>query len=182
MKELSLHILDIVQNSVSAGAKTVTIEVVEDVDDNIYSITISDDGKGINKEDVEKVTDPFYTTRTTRKVGLGLPLLKQNAELAGGYFSLDTEVGKGTKVTAVFQHNHIDRPIMGDIAGVVVLNVASYQNIRWIYVHKTNISEYKFDSLEIKEVLGDLDINQTKVIKFLKEMINENLSAINYSD
>jgi len=177
-----LHILDIVQNSVVAGAKTIKVEVVENIEDNIYSITITDDGSGMSKEEVESVTDPFYTTRTTRKVGLGIPLLKQNAELTGGSLTIESEKGKGTKVCAIFKHNHIDRPIMGDIAGVMVLNMVSYKEIRWIYTHKTIYGEYKIDSQEIREVMYGVNLYQNSVIKLLKEMINENLKEINFSE
>jgi len=177
-----LHILDIVQNSVAAGAKNITVEVIDNIEKNIYSITVTDDGSGMSKDEAEKVIDPFYTTRTTRKVGLGIPLMKLNAELTGGSFAIDTEKGKGTKINALFKHNHVDRPIMGDIAGVFVLSMVSYENIRWVYNHKTAFGEYKIDSYEIAEAMKGVSLNQNKVIKFLKEMINENLKEINFSE
>lgn len=182
MKELSLHILDIVQNSVAAGAKTISVEVIDNINENLYSITITDDGSGMSKEEVEKVIDPFYTTRTTRKVGLGIPLLKQNAESTGGTFTIETQKGKGTKVCAIFKHNHVDRPVMGDIAGVIVSNMVSYDNIRWIYRHKTPYGEYAIDSEEVKEALEGVSLNQNSIIKLIVEMINENLKEINFSE
>ena len=182
MKELSLHILDIVQNSLSANSKLIEIEINENFKDNVYSITITDNGIGMNKELLVNVTDPYYTTRTTRKVGMGISLFKQNAERSGGKLTIDSELGKGTVLEAIFEHNHIDRPQLGDIAGVVVLTAISNKNIRFIYRHTTDFGKYIFDTDEIKESLGELNINQAKIMSFLKEMIIENLKEIKYSN
>lgn len=182
MKELSLHILDIVQNSLSANSKLIEIEINENFKDNVYSITITDKGIGMNKELLVNVTDPYYTTRTTRKVGMGISLFKQNAERSGGKLTIDSELGKGTVLEAIFEHNHIDRPQLGDIAGVVVLTAISNKNIRFIYRHTTDFGKYIFDTDEIKESLGELNINQAKIMSFLKEMIIENLKEIKYSN
>jgi anti-sigma regulatory factor (Ser/Thr protein kinase) len=175
MKDLSLHILDIAQNSVSAGAKNVIVEITENTIGNHFTILIQDDGKGIPADIIEKVTDPYYTSRTTRKVGLGLPLFKQNAELAGGEFKIDSEPGRGTTVKATFRHNHLDRPPLGDIAGVIVILICSNPMIDWYFKHTKDGSEYILDTREVREVLEDVPLNEPSVGRYLKEMIRENL-------
>lgn len=182
MKELSLHIMDIIQNSIVAEASYIEIELIENKAENIYSISIKDNGKGMSAEMLAKVTDPYCTSRTTRKVGLGIPLFKQNAEQAGGNLVITSEPGEGTELTAIFKHDHLDRPMMGDIAGVIILTAAANENIHFIYTHKTEIGEYVFDTEEIKEVLDGMSMNQPEVIRYLKEMIKENLIEIHYSN
>jgi len=182
MKELSLHILDILQNSIAAQANLIEIEVFENKMENVYSISIKDNGKGMSAEMLSHVTDPYCTSRTTRKVGLGIPLLKQNSERAGGSFSIFSELNKGCFLKAIFQHNNYDRPMMGDIAGVIVLTAAANENIRFIYTHTTETDTYVFDTKEVKEALDGISINQPQIIRYLKEMIIENLAEINYSN
>ncbi|MFZ4399026.1 MAG: ATP-binding protein [Bacteroidales bacterium] len=182
MKELSLHILDILQNSITAGADLIELIINENKVENLYSIIIKDNGKGMSSEMLAKVTDPFFTSRTTRKVGLGIPLLKQNAERCGGSFSINAELNKGCILKAIFQHNNIDRPILGDIAGTFVLTVASNERIRFIYSHTTEKGKYIFDTKEVKDAMDGISINQAQIIRYLIEMINENLIEINYSN
>jgi signal transduction histidine kinase len=181
MKDLSLHVLDILQNSLSAEAHGINVEIVEDQVCDKYLITISDDGKGMSTEMVNKVTDPFFTTRTTRKVGLGIPLLKEHAERTGGTFSITSMPGKGTEIAADFILSHVDRQPLGDIAGAIVLTAAANPQVRIRYSHSTGFGTYLFDSFEVSEILGDTPINNARVIKFLVEMINENLEQIKYS-
>lgn len=156
----------------------VEITIAEDLLLNIFSITIKDNGSGMSSEVLEHVTDPFYTSRTTRRVGLGLSLLKQNTERCNGSFSIESELHVGTVVTATFQHSHIDRPEMGDIAGVVMILVTSNPEMDFIYCHKYNQSTYTFNTHEVKEALNGVPINDLSVSRFLKEMIQENLEAI----
>jgi hypothetical protein len=181
MKELSLHILDILQNSIEAKANLIEIYIIESLKEDIYQICVKDNGVGMSKEMLSKVTDPYCTSRTTRKVGLGIPLFKQIAELAEGSFNIESEPNKGTTLVAKFRHSNIDRPILGDIAGVIVFTAASNENIRFIYKHNTDAGEYIFDTKEIKEAIDGVSLNQPKIIRFLKEMINENLLTIKYS-
>ena len=138
MKTISDHILDILQNSVRAGATLIEIMVREEKSNDLYAVRIKDDGHGMTREKIQQATQPFFTTRTTRKVGLGLPLLKQNAEMSGGNLTIDSEPGKGTSVTAVFGYNHVDRPPMGDITGVLVLTIIGHDGIRFRYSHTTD--------------------------------------------
>ncbi len=181
MKDLSLHILDIMQNSLAAGAKLIDVEIAENKTENIYTICINDNGKGMSAHMLSKVTDPFFTTRTTRKVGLGIPLLKENAERTGGKFEISSLQGEGTVIKATFVMNHFDRQPLGDIAGVIVLTAASNPAVRIKYVHSTCSGSYTFDTSEIMGVLGNTPVNNAEIISFLKEMINDNLENINYT-
>jgi len=178
MKDISLHILDLAQNCLTAGATIVTIEIEECLQDNIFKVSILDNGKGIAADVLPRVVDPYFTTRKTRKVGMGLPLLKQNAEAAGGTFQISSEVGVGTKICAVFKHNHFDRPPLGDIAGVVVLLVGANPEIRFVYTHRTQTGNYTFDTAEVQEALEGLPLNDYNVMQLLKEMINANIDAL----
>lgn len=178
MKDLSLHILDIVQNSLRANARNVGISIAEQAGAGILVIEVSDDGSGMPQEVLERVTDPFYTSRTTRKVGLGIPLFKQNAEATGGSLHIRSVIGEGTTLRATFSLDHIDRPPLGDMAGVVVILVSANPEIRFIYRHKVEEEEFVFDTAEITEILGEVPVNDPQVMRFLKEMINENLAAL----
>lgn len=178
MKDLSLHILDIIQNSIVANASLIEISIEEDDKNDLLSIKIADNGKGMSKELVNSVTDPYTTTRTTRKVGLGLPLFKQNAERTGGTFSITSAFGKGTTVTAIFKPMNIDCLPMGDIAGTIALTTSGNPSIDFIYNHKKNGNFYCFNTIEIKEILGDISIGEPSVSKYLKEMIETNLEEL----
>jgi len=181
MKDLASHILDILQNSVTAGATQVKLLIDEIPAEDKYLVKFIDNGKGMDAETVKQVTDPFFTTRTTRKVGLGLPLLKQNAERTGGHMTIKSEPGKGTEVDVEFKYNHIDRLPMGDIPGTMALTVSSYPAIAFNYVHTTPKGEFIFNTEEIKETLGDLPINNPQVIAFMKDFIRDNLEEIKAS-
>jgi len=176
MKDISLHILDIIQNSIVAKATLVEISIDEGFDSIL--ITIKDNGCGMNKEMIDKVTDPYTTSRTTRKVGLGIPLLKQNAERTGGSLSIKSELGVGTMLYASFKPSNIDCLPMGDIAGVISLTVSGNPSIDFIYNHKINGNLYTFNTKEIKEILGSISIGEPSVSKYLKEMIQSNLEEI----
>lgn len=178
MKDLSMHVMDIAQNSVSAGAKKITISIVEDTQSDVLCIELEDNGKGMSQEILEKVTDPFFTTRTTRKVGLGLPLLKMNAEHCNGSFFIRSKPGEGTLVKAQFQYSNIDRPALGNMAETIVLLVTANPEIEFVYRHSMDESTYVFDTKEINEILEGIPINDAKIYLFLKEMVQENLAEI----
>jgi hypothetical protein len=178
MTELSLHILDITQNSIRANASIIKIDIIEDKKNDLYTIAISDNGEGIDDEMLAKVTDPFFTTRTTRKVGVGLSLFKQNAEQTGGSLEVISKVGDGTTVKAVFGLKHIDRLPLGDMAGTMTTLIAGNPKIRFIYNHITSFSDFEFDTNEAKQELEGLPINHPAILKVLKELIEENLEII----
>ncbi len=182
MKELAMHVYDLMENSTAANSTEVKLTIRDSLKDNIYAFTIEDNGKGMTPEFMAKVTDPYTTSRTTRKVGLGLPLIKMNTENCGGGIKLQSEVGKGTRLDFWFQHNHWDRPPMGDIAGTIVMLCAAHEDIHIIYKHITDEDEFVFDTDEIHEALDGMSMNDVKVMGWLKDMVQENLEAIHYNN
>lgn len=182
MKELAMHVYDLMENSTAANSTEVSLTIRDSIKDNIYAFTIIDNGKGMTPEFMAKVTDPYTTSRTTRKVGLGLPLIKMNTENCGGGMKLQSEVGKGTRLDFWFQHNHWDRPPMGDLAGTIVMLCAAHEDIHIIYKHITDQDEFVFDTAEIHEALDGMSMNDVKVMGWLKDMIQENLEEIGYND
>lgn len=178
MNDLALHILDIIQNSLSAGARLIKVFIDEDIKGDILTITIEDNGKGMSAYQVEKLTDPFFTSRTTRRVGLGIPLLKQSAEQSAGYIKVDSEPGVGTIVTAGFQYSNIDRPPLGDVANAFILTVSSNPEVEFILNYKVNGKEYVFDTVEVKEALEGIPLNDASMIRTLTDMIRENIKEL----
>ncbi|MEW6660965.1 MAG: ATP-binding protein [Bacillota bacterium] len=154
MQELSLHVLDLLQNSAEAGANRVSLQILEDSQRDLLVIVVEDNGRGIQPEMLERVTDPFTTTRTTRKVGLGLALLKATAESCGGNLEISSQVGVGTRVLASFQLNHIDRPPLGDIAGTVMVFIAGRRDMVFSYRHCRDSRQYEFSSRGYEDLLG----------------------------
>ena len=181
MKELAMHVYDLMENSTAANSTEVKLTIRDSLKDNIYAFTIIDNGKGMSPESLARATDPYTTSRTTRKVGLGLPLIKMNTENCGGGMKITSEVGKGTRLDFWFQHNHWDRPPMGDLSGTIVMLCAAHQDIHIIYTHITDEGEFVFDTDEIKEALDGMDMNDVKVYNWLKEMVEENLQEIHYN-
>ena len=180
MKDLSMHIMDILQNSTRAKANNITLEVLENHDADTLTLIFKDDGCGMSAETVEKVINPFFTTRTTRKVGLGLPLLKQNTEMTGGSMKIESEVGVGTTVTAVFGLTHLDRPPMGDLAGTMVLTIAAHPEIRFLFHFQrtkdgTDAIDYTLDTDELYEALDGVSLQEPEVMSYIKEMVEENI-------
>ena len=181
MKELSLNILDIVQNSIRAKANEISVEIIESVVTDIYQIVIRDNGTGIPEEILKNVTDPFVTTRTKRRMGLGLPLLKYHAELTGGSLKIESETGKGTNIMADFSNSHIDRQPLGDISGVLLILLASDPGIDFTYIHKTDDGEYRFSAKETMKYLEIETLNDRKLLDLIGNMIDENLIKIGAS-
>jgi anti-sigma regulatory factor (Ser/Thr protein kinase) len=178
MKDLSLHILDIAQNSIRAKARMIEISIFESSADDSFKLVIKDNGNGMSPEQLEKAVDPFYTSRTTRKVGLGLSLLNQNAMQSGGTMNIQSQAGIGTEVEAIFKASHIDKPVLGDIAKTIVLVTGANKEIEITYRHVKDGEEYVFNSFEIQQELDGVSISSPKILKFLEDMINQNLDAI----
>jgi anti-sigma regulatory factor (Ser/Thr protein kinase) len=178
MKEIALHILDIVQNSIAAGASLVHVEIIENLKDDKLTVSVADNGRGMDRETAAKVYDPYFTSRTARDVGLGIPLLKHSAEQAGGELTIQSEPGRGTRLIAVFSHTHVDRPPVGDLAGVVSLLAGANPSIDFTYSHDAGDEVYVFDTRKIKEILDDILISEPRVISFMKEMIAENIDRL----
>lgn len=154
MEELSQHILDLSLNSLEAGATRLEILVRENTDENIFEFKVRDNGFGIATEDIPKVLDPFYTTKNRKKVGLGIPLLRDAVERCGGSFRIRGMPSAGTTVTAVFPHRHPDRAPLGDIAGTLNVLMAANRNLHLIYRHEHNGNQFLFDTEELVKTLG----------------------------
>ena len=182
MKDLSMHILDIVQNSIRAKASNILISIEEKPDADQFIIKIDDNGCGMGPEELSRAIDPFYTSRTTRKVGLGLSLLKQNAESAGGGFSIQSEKNKGTQLTAIFGFSHIDRPVLGDIVGTLMILFGTSDEINFIYRHQTPWGTFSVNTLEIKDMLDGVPIQTPEIRRFLSDYLSTNLKQIQISE
>ena len=187
MKELSLHILDLAQNSISAGASLLEIIVDEDLVGDKLTIEIKDNGHGMDKELLEKVFDPFVTTRTSRKVGLGIPLMKAACQRCEGDLTIVSEKNVGTHLNATLKHSHIDRAPLGNMPQTIVSLVMScshtdedsYAAIDLVYTHIYNKEEFVFDTREVRKVLGDdVPMSEPDILTWISEFIKDGLSNI----
>ncbi len=174
LPEISLNILDITQNSISAGAGLIQITVETRTGENLLRVTIEDDGKGMTKEALEHVEDPFYTTRTTREIGLGVPFFKQGAESTGGVFSIESEPGEGTVVTAEFHTDHIDCMPLGDLNATIRSLVTMEPQIDFRYKRIVDDASFVLDTREMREILGDVPFYVPEVSEFLAQYLEEN--------
>ncbi len=178
MRELSLNILDIAQNSITAGASLITIEIAEDTSLKTLTIGIYDNGKGMSEEQVKSVIDPFFTTRTTRKVGMGIPLFKMAAEQTGGNLTIKSELGVGTEVRAVFKTDNVDFTPLGDVAATVQMLISMNTDRDFVYRRSVNENEFILDTRQLKEILGDVPLDTYEVSQWLKEFILENTNEL----
>lgn len=183
MRELSLNVMDIAQNSVTANSSEIKITVTNNTDNEVLTIIIEDNGKGMTKEQVQSVIDPFFTTRTTRKVGLGVPLFKMAAEMTGGSLNIDSQKGVGTKLTAVFNTSHIDMVPLGDINGTILPLVTGNIGIDFIYTYSKiqngEENSFELNTNEVKEILGeDVSLDMPEIVVWLKEFLEENSKEI----
>jgi anti-sigma regulatory factor (Ser/Thr protein kinase) len=173
MKELSLHILDITKNSVSAGAAHIRLSLTE-TEDHVLTIVIADNGRGMSPEFLARVTDPFTTTRTTRKVGMGLPLYRMAAEQTGGSLAIESTVGVGTTVTALFHTDHLDCAPLGDLPGVIALLIQGSPLVDFTVERSTPKGSYVFSTLEVREQLGpDVPLDEPEVFLWLNDYLQE---------
>ena len=174
MTEISLNILDIAENSTRAEATLVEITVETSTVKDTLAITIKDNGKGMSKEQIAAVEDPFFTTRTTRKVGLGVPFFKQAALMTGGSFSIDSTLGKGTTVKAIFTLSHIDRMPLGDITSTIHTLITFHTQTDFIYTYSYDNKGFTLDTREMKEILGDIPFDVPEISNYIKEYLIEN--------
>ncbi|MDR0991642.1 MAG: ATP-binding protein [Ruminococcus sp.] len=179
MNEIALNILDVAENSVSADSSLIEIDVEADSEADTLTVKIVDNGRGMSAETVKNVTDPFYTTRTTRRVGMGTSLFKMAAEQTGGSFEIISKVGEGTSVTAVFKLSSIDRMPLGDITETVRTLVTMNAGIDWIYRFKNDSADFTLDTREMKEVLDGVPLSDPDVSMYIKEMLTENHAEAN---
>lgn len=176
MEDISLHILDVAENSVAAGATLISITLVEDSVQDRLSLDIEDNGRGIPAGVIGQILDPFYTTRTTRKIGLGLSLLAQSAREAEGDISINSAVGKGTRVSVFFRNSHIDRKPLGNLTDTFSVLIAGNPDIDFIITCRGNGKEFLFDTREIRSGLEGLPLNTPEVIAAIRAHLTESLS------
>lgn len=178
MKELSLHILDLVENSLKAEADMVEITIIEDTEKDLLSIDIEDDGNGMDKEFLETVDDPFTTTRKTRGVGLGISLTKAAALRCNGSFYIISEKNKGTKITFEFKHSHIDRAPLGNMGETISAIVNQCVSTEIVYNHIYNKEKFEMDTREMKKILDGVDIKSPEVLLWIIDFANNNIKNL----
>jgi hypothetical protein len=179
MSELSLNVLDLARNSISAGAALVEIEIEENNAKDKLTLQVKDNGSGMSEEVRKSVENPFVTMRTTRKTGLGIPFFRQAAEMTGGCMSIDSKLGEGTTISATFMMSHIDRRPMGDLTGTMVALIALNADIDFKLRYIIDQNEFIFATQEIREILGEeVPLSSPAVLEFLAEYLNENISSL----
>lgn len=178
MKEIALHILDISENGITAGASSIYISVSLEGEGEVMKIKVEDNGKGISEEALRKVKDPFYTSRTSRKVGLGLPLLTQHAQMAGGELEILSEPGKGTVVEASFLNHHPDRQPLGDLEGCWILQVTSNPDIEWGLKLESPAGEFDITTAEIRSAMEIETISGSELGAQLRRMLRNNIDEL----
>lgn len=178
MRELSLNVMDVAQNSVRAEATLVRISVTESDREDRLTIVIADDGCGMTDEQVQQVIDPFFTTRTTRKVGLGVPLFKLSAEQTGGSFDIQSEKGVGTTTTASYVKSHVDMTPLGDINDTIKILIQCNPDIDFVYTYTTDAGSFTLDTRELREVLGDVALDTPDVLEWIADYLEENTKSI----
>lgn len=182
MEDISLHILDIVQNSIDAGAKDICITIIQNREEQFLELIIQDNGKGINRELIDKIIDPFYTTRKTRKVGMGLSLLKQNAEQTGGWLKIESIENIGTKIKAHFKTDHIDMIPEGNIPLSIKTIILGNPDIRLKFYYNYDNEFFSFDTNEVKKIIGnDTMINNPEILNYLYNYISHKIEEIKKS-
>ena len=182
MRELSLHILDIAENGITAGADCIHILVEEARTADLLTVKITDNGHGMPAEKMEKLTDPFVTSRTTRRVGLGLSLFATAAERCEGRLTVETAPDAGTKIRATFRYSHIDRAPVGDMAATITTLIMGNPQIEFVYTHIINSEEFTLDTRELKAEMGNLSLTNPVVIHHLTASIRNSLGQLTASN
>jgi anti-sigma regulatory factor (Ser/Thr protein kinase) len=178
LEDLSLHILDIVENAISAKAKKIEIWVVEEPGEDRLTIEIKDDGIGMDEEVSQKAVDPFFTTRSSRRVGLGLSLMAQAAQEAGGSLRVEPKLGKGTKVMATFQYHHIDRKPLGSMVETMMTLLLGNPELEIFYTHQKEGKSYVLSSSWLKNRFKDRSLIDPEIIQWVKTHLKEGLEQI----
>ncbi len=181
VQDLSLHILDIVENSLAAGSRRVEIRVEEDMPADRMVIEIIDDGCGMDEERIRRALDPFFTTKTVRRVGLGLPLLEEACRMSNGEMRIESSPGKGTRVTATFQHSHIDRKPLGNMRDTLITLMAGHPQLDLLYEHRKEGKTFSLDTREIRADLGEIPLDAPQVVSALRTLIQSGLEELEAS-
>jgi len=177
MRDLSLHLMDIIQNSIVAMGTRINVSIAVYLNSDELKIIVEDNGKGMDDDMLKKVTDPFVTTRDTRKVGLGISLFKASAERSGGYLVITSKKGAGTTLEAVFKINNIDRPPLGDVADTIAGVIASNESLHLTLTLSRDDEMFCFDTKEIRKMLDGVPINEYEVLNWIKGYINEGINV-----
>lgn len=178
MKELSMHILDIAMNSISANATLIEITIEESKMNNLIKIIIKDNGHGMSDETKKSVDNPFFTTRTTRKVGLGIPLLKDACKRSNGYLHINSKLGEGTIVECTFERDNIDRAPIGNMGDTIITIINSLDDCELLYKYSTDEGSFVLSTIEIRNILNGADIRSIDVLIWIKKYINENMAIM----
>ncbi len=178
MKDVSLFVLDLVQNSIAAEARVISIEIIECKPDKLLSLMIRDDGKGMDEHLLSNVTDPFFTTRTTRKVGLGIPMAKAAAQGCGGSFAIFSRKGEGTQINMTFKTDNVDCPPFGRMDQTIAMLVAANTNVDFIYKHSTQTGTLDLDTRTLKLKLDGVSIDVFEVLEWISSYIRDGIKEI----
>lgn len=178
MRELSLHILDLVQNSIEADATAVVLEIKEDLAADSLIIRVQDNGRGMDEKIRQLVIDPFITTRTTRRIGLGLPLMEMSSKRCDGYLNIDSVPGKGTTVEAMYRHSHLDRPPLGNMTETIKSIIIANSELQFTYRHSVNERTFTLSSIELHDILGDVPMTHPDVLVWLHDYLTVNIANL----
>ncbi len=176
MEDLAMHLLEILMNSIHAGAKKIIVKIINSTKHDLIFVSVLDDGKGMDEETARKAADPFHTSRKTRKVGMGLAFLKGLAEMCGGTFTLVSEPGKGTAVEATVQKSNIDTPPLGDIGEIMMDSIQANGEIEYELIYSDDDGQFTFSTNEVKEMLDGVSILEPEILLWIKDYINQGIS------
>jgi hypothetical protein len=178
VEDICFHLIDLVQNSVAAGAGDIRLNIVESKDQDILTLEVADDGRGMDKQTLEKVQDPFFTTKSFKKVGLGIPLLKATAQICRGDFNIRSNVGRGTQIKASLQRGHLDCPPLGNLEETLLSLLVSLDKINLQFFYRSDRGEFSISSNAIRQQVGELHFSHPQVYQFLREYIHEGLGQM----
>jgi hypothetical protein len=178
VEDICFHLIDLVQNSVAAGAGDIRLNIVESKDQDILTLEVADDGRGMDKQTLEKVQDPFFTTKSFKKVGLGIPLLKATAQICRGDFNIRSNVGRGTQIKASLQRGHLDCPPLGNLEETLLSLLVSLDKINLQFFYRSDRGEFSISSSAIRQQVGELHFSHPQVYQFLREYIHEGLGQM----
>jgi anti-sigma regulatory factor (Ser/Thr protein kinase) len=178
VEDICFHLIDLVQNSLAAGARNIQLNIVESKNQDTLTLEVADDGRGMDNQTTEKVQDPFFTTKSFKKVGLGIPLLKATAQSCQGDFSIRSQVGRGTEVKASMQRSHLDCPPLGNLEETLLSLLASLDQANLQFFYRSDRDEFSVSSGAIRQQIGELHFSHPEVYRFLKEYIHEGLGRL----
>ena len=178
MEDIAMQILELLMNSIQAGASHIWLTVHDSILENRISVHLEDDGRGMSEEFVARVTDPFTTTRKTRKVGMGVAFFKGLTEMCNGSFEIHSREGTGTLINANMQKDWIDTPPLGDLGEMMMYCIQANENISYVLTYSTDKNQFVFQSDEVKELLAGVSLQEPEILIWIKEYINEGIEHV----